>query len=436
MLGRQFKQRFKKLFGHNSSHNSTLITRANHELSRKDLSSSALKVLYRLQHAGYAAYLVGGGVRDVLLKRKPKDFDVATDARPEQVRALFRNSRMIGRRFRIVHVYFRGEIIEVSTFRANTEEDTRETDSESPFIVQTNNTYGTIEEDAWRRDFTVNALYYNIKDFSIVDYMTGLDDLQAGVLRIIGDPIQRFHEDPVRLLRAIRLAAKLNFTLHPDTEQPLRELPNLLQHVSSARLFDEVLKLFFEGNAEVTYHKLLEFDYFKVLFPQAARVLSQHNAVYENKLVEFALKATDSRFDNEQSLNPGFLLAVLLWPALQKHLKDEQTHHKHFYQVLHAAMSEVLDKQTRVISIPKRLTSMMRSMWLLQHHLQRRRGQRVFRALHHRYFRAAYDFLLLRVQVGEPYQELADWWQRFQEVEPVVQNKMIRELPQKPSRKR
>ncbi len=205
-----------------------IVSRDEHSISRANISENALKVLYRLNKAGYEAYLVGGGVRDLLLGREPKDFDVATDASPEEVRKLFRNCRLIGRRFRLAHVHFGREIIEVATFRAAHEPESDGAVSENGMLLR-DNVYGTLEEDAWRRDFTVNALYYNIRDFSVVDYTGGMADLQAGRLRIIGDPHERFREDPVRMLRAVRFAAKLGFRIDPESEAAIRELGYLME---------------------------------------------------------------------------------------------------------------------------------------------------------------------------------------------------------------
>ncbi len=408
-------KRLKRRFVHDDHENAVVISREDHKVSRKYISDNALKVLQRLNEAGFSAFLVGGSVRDLLLKRKPKDFDIATSAHPEQVRKIFRNSRIIGRRFRLVHVYFQNEIIEVSTFRANSEELTREMDEKMPVMVSSDNTYGTIEEDAWRRDFTVNALYYNIENFSVVDYAGGMLDLQHKLIRMIGDPVQRFHEDPVRLLRAIRLSAKLEFKIEAHTEEPVFKLPNLLWHVAPARLFDEILKLFFEGNAEVTYNALLHYGYMRFLFPITYDAIKVRHQKSDMQLIRLAMQATDQRFAAEKSLNPGFLLAILLWPAIEHGVDEKKVPKKKRYHALLDTIDELLLKQLETISIPKRLTAMMRSVWLLQPHLITRRGKRVFKTLSHRYFRAAFDFLELRVQAGEPYQEVYMWWKSFQE---------------------
>ena len=410
-----------------------VFARRHHKLSEDDISSNARKVLHRLQSLGHAAYLVGGGVRDLLLHRTPKDFDVVTDASPEVVRQIFRNSRLIGRRFRLVHVYFRQEIIEVSTFRANVEESfkdqsLRDTKGKRPGMLLQDNTYGTIEEDAWRRDITINALYYNIADHTVVDYTGGMKDLQKKMVRIIGDPAQRFHEDPVRLLRVVRLAAKLGCKIHADTKTPLLALQGLLQHVPSSRLFDETLKLFFEGNAAVTYPLLTEMGYMQAIFPGTMKAIEKPAAAQQKRLVGLAMGATDERFAHQQSLNPGFLLSVLLWPVVQALLNQKHKKQGRLFPALYYGINVALERQGETLVIPRRLTAMMRSVWTLQYHLERRRGKRVFRVYHQRYFRAAFDFLALRAQAGEPVQALVDWWQAFQDNDKNERQRMLDDL--------
>ncbi len=405
--------------------------RKRHRLSRKQMSENALKVLYRLRACGYQACLVGGGVRDLLLKRIPKDYDVATDAHPEVIRDIFKNSRVIGRRFKLVHVYFQDEIIEVSTFRANIEESFNapnnniEDIEDLPVMVHSDNTFGTIEEDAWRRDFTVNALYYNIEDFSIIDFTDGMQDLKKGLIRMIGDPLQRYHEDPVRLLRAIRLSAKLNFGIESKTKAPLLKLHHLLAHVPKARLFDELLKLFFEGAAVEVYKRLKAFGYLKALFPHVEPLLEEKAW---RKFVDLALEATDERFAAKKSLNPAFLLSVFLWPLMQKLLTKKSNDKASFFHLLHQAISKTFLLQNETLMITKRFVESIRSIWLLQYHLQRRRKKRILRIMEMRYFRAGFDFLMLRAKGGEPVLELAKWWEQIQRVTPTERNRMIDEL--------
>ena len=240
-----------------------VYARSEHSISRSQVSENALKVLYRLKKAGFEAYLVGGCVRDLLLGREPKDFDVVTDARPDQIKKVFRNCRLVGRRFRLAHVQFGRDIIEVATFRGSVEENSEHRFLNEEGRLLRDNQYGNIEEDVWRRDFTVNSLYYNIKDFSVIDYVGGMEDHLSGTLRLIGDPETRFREDPVRMLRAVRFAVKLGFNLHPDSEKPIAGLADLLNNIPPARLFDETLKLFLSGYALQTFEMLRHYDLFR-----------------------------------------------------------------------------------------------------------------------------------------------------------------------------
>lgn len=425
LLNNKLRVKVSHWLGSKRKQHAFVIPRDEHHLSRKNISPNALKVLYRLKKSGYEAYLVGGGVRDLLLDRVPKDFDVATNARPEELRTLFVNSRIIGRRFRILHVFYQGEIIEVTTFRANAQDEEDAESDEQPAMITADNTYGTIEEDAWRRDFTVNALYYNIADFSVVDYTDGMADLKQHTIRMIGDPVQRYHEDPVRLLRALRLAAKLNFKIHPDTETPIKILSHLLQHVPQSRLFDELLKIFFDGNAEASFRYLCRYDYVRVFFPDFL-LDSSHI-----RFVKLGMQATDERFQDGRSLNPGFLLSVILWPIVLAEMKQQESKSEHIYQALHHAIDTVLTNQNATLRIPRRFTVMMRSVWVMQFQLLRLRGKRVYRTLRHRYFRASYDFLALRVQAGEPYKKELLWWTDFQKVNPTKQKKMVDALTRK-----
>ena len=413
-----------------------VIKRKNYLISCSDISQNALRVLYRLSKSGYESYLVGGGVRDMLLGQLPEDFDIATNASPQEIRKIFRNSRLIGRRFRLVYVYFPNEIIEVSTFRADVKEFLREkclTERQrvTEGVLSENNTYGTIEEDAWRRDFTVNALYYNTTDFSVTDFTGGMKDLHQRLIRMIGDPTKRYHEDPVRLLRAIRLAAKLNFKIHADTEEPLKKLHHLLRHVPSARLFAEVLKIFFKGHAIYSYQLLKQTHYMKTLFPEAELFIERtRQPIYEN-LTQFALKATDDRYHNEQNLNPGFLFAIFLWPLVQELMKEHFKKHKRLFPALHHGINVALQRQMEVLLLPRRLTAMMRSVWLLQYHLERRRLSRIQRITQQRFFRAAFDFLELRERAGDPLTEIVYWWKSFRDGDAKQREQLINKLIRK-----
>lgn len=414
---------------------SKIVSRAEHAISRQNISANALKVLYRLKEAGFEAYLVGGGVRDLLLDLKPKDFDIVTNAKPEQVYKLFRNCRLIGRRFRLAHVYFRGEIIEVATFRGHHTGFGSEAQTATGLIIH-DNVYGTIEEDAERRDFTINALYYNIKDFSLVDYHDGLADMKAGVLRIIGDPAQRYREDPVRMLRAVRLAGKLNFTIHPDTERPIFESHALLQNVSPARLFDEVLKLFHGGQALATFKLLRKYGLFGYLFAQTEACLEQPDAAVIKQLIELLLANTDQRLAEEKSISAGFLLAAILWPALQTLVQDYQQEGMRLFESVQEASYKVLQRQTQQFNIPKRFQTDIQDIWQLQYRLSQRTPRRVFSALNHPKFRAAYDLLALRAAAGENMQSLVTWWTEFQAAEKTEQQVLLKEITRKYKRKK
>jgi poly(A) polymerase len=423
LFSKYFSDKWQTFFGGRTNPSAGKIKRSKHALSRKQLSKNAVKVLYRLSKSGYQAYLVGGGVRDVLLQRSSKDYDVATDATPEQIRKCFVNSRIIGRRFRLVHVYFHGEIIEVSTFRAAADQ----ADEAELQMIRSDNTFGSLEDDVWRRDFTVNALYYNIADFSILDLVGGMADLKRRKLRMIGDPVQRFHEDPIRLLRAIRFAAKLNFKMEPQLDQAVRELPHLLSEVPGSRLLHEFEKLYFSGYAAVTFKVMEQYGYLKVTVPGLASCLQQDQSRVGRQLIDLALEATDCRYADKQSLNPGFLLAVMMWPVFQLKLASAQQQDERFFRAVHQAMQQTVIEQSRSISIPKRYVNIIHSVWLLQYYFINRRPKRIYFVLQHRYFRAAIDLMELRVAAGESgLAEIAKWWRGLSTAKRSAQEKVIK----------
>lgn len=291
-----------------------IIVRNGHTISRQFINPNALKVLYRLHHAGFGAYLVGGCVRDLLFNHPPKDYDIATNARPEEIKKLFRNCRLIGKRFRLAHIVFGKEIIEVATFRAHHEKAEAEHHARmNKGMIVRDNVFGNISDDAWRRDFTINALYYNIADFSVVDYVQGMQDIQSKTLRILGDPETRYQEDPVRLLRAVRIMGKLNLNISPETEEPIIRLSHLLQRVSSARLFQEILKFFSEGNLLTTFRLLEKYKLFAQLFPHTAEIIHHHADA--KQLIEVALMNTDTRLREKKTVSPAFLFAVFFMGA-------------------------------------------------------------------------------------------------------------------------
>ncbi|HHQ6557854.1 TPA: polynucleotide adenylyltransferase PcnB [Serratia fonticola] len=421
----------------------TVIPRDQHAISRKDISENALKVLYRLNKSGYEAYLVGGGVRDLLLGKKPKDFDITTNATPEQVRKLFRNCRLVGRRFRLAHVMFGPEIIEVATFRGHHEQ-SQESDKNSSQQAQNgmllrDNIFGTIEDDAQRRDFTINSLYYGVADFALRDYVGGLRDLQQGVIRLIGDPETRYREDPVRMLRAVRFAAKLDMTISEETAEPIPRLASLLHEIPPARLFEEALKLLQTGYGYQTYLKLCEYQLFQPLFPLIARNFTPNHDTPMERILEQVLKNTDHRLQNDKRVNPAFLFAAMLWyPLLEHAQKLAQESGLAYYDAFALAMNDVLDEECRSLAIPKRITTLVRDIWQLQLRLSRRQGKRAHKLMEHPKFRAAYDLLALRAEVENNPEmlRLAEWWDEFQVATAARQKNMLSTLGEDPAPRR
>ena len=391
------------------------IPRDQHGVSRKGISSAALRVLYGLHEAGFESYLVGGAVRDLLLGGAPKDFDVATNATPEQVQEVFRRCRLIGRRFRIAHVRFGGEIIEVTTFRGGASEeheDSEHRQMESGRIVR-DNVFGTLEEDALRRDFTVNALYYSIADFSVLDFADGLADLQARQMQLIGDPEVRYREDPVRMLRAARLAAKLRFSIAPASLQPIGKLAPLLDDIPPARLFDESLKLFMGGHGRLSFEKLEELDLLRHLFPGLAKISDD-----ARQLIVSALESTDARVAQDKPVTPAFLFAALLWPSFIKRMERyTDLAPEEWLEAASSAAETVFSGTAKRVALPRRFSGVSKEIWLLQPRFAAMGVGRARRLLRHPRFRAAYDFLLLRAAVEPALQAQADRWTKAQTVE-------------------
>ena len=417
----------------NTSH---IIPRSHHNLSKTDISANALKVLNRIKSSGFQAYLVGGSVRDLLLGKAPKDFDVATNATPVQIKKLFRNARIIGRRFKLVHIIFHRDIIEVATFRGSEAEavDANQQTNDQGMLVR-DNVYGSLDEDAWRRDFTINSLYYNIEDASIFDLTGGFHDIQQRLIRMIGDPSTRYQEDPVRMLRAIRFSAKLHFTLAPDTALPMLKLNHLIRHVPSSRLFDEMTKMYQCGESESIQRLLVQYGLFAQLFEQTNNLLSSDYPV--NALMGIALENTDARIRDDKPVTPAFLYAVILWFPLKKEALRLQTEEKMPpLAALEKAMNQVISMQNKVVAIPKRFTQIMREMWLLQFRFSKRHGGRAANLLQHPRFRAAYDFLAIRALAGDESMDLAQWWTSFQDATETEQAEMVASLTPPASRKK
>lgn len=416
--------------------------------------------MYGLKDAGYESLLVGGAVRDLLLDMQPKDFDVATSASPEQVKEVFgRRCRLIGRRFRLAHVRFGAEIIEVSTFRAQAadsgfsaesedEEDSdeqterqseRQSENKDHEIADSgrilrDNIYGSRQEDAFRRDFTANALYYNIADFSIVDYVGGMADLKARQMRFIGDPDQRYREDPVRMLRAVRLATKLDFSIEASTETPIKSLVGLLDEVPAARLFEEVLKMFMSANSLQCFESLRGYGLFGQLFPQTEKIISENEG--HLTFIRLALSATEKRIEQDLPVAPFFLFAALLWAPVRQRWQQYQHQDVPPAPAMTRAGGEVVQAQVGNVAIPKRFSTPMREIWQMQPRFEKRRGKAPQRLLNHPRFRAAYDFLLLRAELNPAEKELAEWWTEFQQNNAPERDQMDSDAPQGENRRR
>lgn len=411
MINKFLKRVFRKSAKVRSSGNAQVIPFELHGVSRDQISYGARKVTDGLQAAGYQAYVVGGAVRDLLLNRIPKDFDVATDATPEEVRRVFRRSRIIGRRFRLVHVMFGEEVVEASTFRSMIEAEDAQTDEHGRLLRD--NQFGDQEQDAARRDFTVNALFYDPATQEIHDYHGGYADMRANMLRMIGDPATRYREDPVRMLRAVRLSAKLEMRIDAATAAPIARMKDLLDNVPQARLLDEVLKMLLSGHSVECIQQLRKMNLHHGLLPLLDVILEQPLG---EKFVMLALRNTDERIGQDKPVSPAFLFAALLWHEVLAAWKQHQQQGERPVGAMHAAMDEVLGKQKARLAIPHRHDAVMKEIWLMQLRLEQRAGQRPFRLLEQPRFRAGFDFLLLRCASGEVDDELGLWWDEFQNV--------------------
>ncbi|MGR9106594.1 MAG: polynucleotide adenylyltransferase PcnB [Gammaproteobacteria bacterium] len=409
-----------------------VIPSTEHSICRSQISDEALRVLNRLKKSGFQAYLVGGCVRDLLLGREPKDFDVVTDARPEQIRSIFKNCRLIGRRFRLAHIYFGRNIIEVATFRG--------ADSNGDRIMENgrllrDNVYGTLEEDVWRRDFSVNALYYNAHDFSVVDFVGGMKDHEQGVLRLIGDPEERYREDPVRMLRAIRFSSKLGFTIDPQSERLIRQLSSLLREIPPARLYDETLKLFLSGYALQNFELLRQYHLFDKLFPDTEKCLAREQEGFPLVFLAKALENTDIRINEEKPVTAYFLFAAFLWEPVRARMESYVGNGQNEIMAMQQASTEVIRSQTKTTSLPRRIALLVREVWCLQPRFKSRSEDRAFKLLAHPRFRAAFDFLVLRAITGEADPALPEWWEKFQGLDVDGQKKMLSAARQRSRRR-
>lgn len=413
------------------------IPRDQHNISRKQLSPNALKVLYRLQDNGYEAYLVGGCIRDILMGATPKDFDVATNATPEQIKACFNNCRLIGRRFRLAHIMYGREVIEVATFRGHHDQPEIADKNKSNISHQSDegqllrdNVYGSIEEDAQRRDFTINALYYTVDGFYIRDFANGIAAIEAKTIELIGDPEARYREDPVRMLRAIRFSTKLDMTIETRTEAPMYQLADLLGNIPSARLFEESLKLMLNGKAELNYLAMRKYGLFEVMHSVPSEVLNGDDQSKQERLVRQVFINTDLRINNNKRVTPAYIYGALLWYVLERDI-DQYMQDKglSYYDASYQAMNDVLARHAKSMALPRRFSSVTRDIWQLQLRLPRRNGRRAYKMMEHPKFRAGYDFLLLRGEIeGGDIAQLGQWWTDFIRSDEKARNTMVRKL--------
>jgi poly(A) polymerase len=417
----------------NKKHTLNRIPASEHHIDESKICGQARYVVETLLKAGYEAYLVGGCVRDLVLGIEPKDFDVATNAHPEQICEHFGNSRLIGRRFRIVHVYYHRNNIEVSTFRAQAIQASQPASGAKGRILR-DNTFGTIEEDAIRRDFTINALYYNIESSEVLDYCNGYEDLQARKICMIGDAETRYTEDPVRMLRALRFRAKLDLTIEDDTKKPIKSMGHLLSEIPPARLFDEVIKLFHSGYAMRCFQELDNFHLLQVLFPITHEALNHDESF--SLLIHNALENTDARIRSGKSVNPAFIFAILLWrPYLQLLEQSDQQGIPYSEGAWSSGRRTVLDQST-VTSIPKRFSVTICEIWKLQKRFLNKRGRKSLQLMSHPRFRAAYDFMCLRAHSGELDEEDCTWWTHIQTISEQEQRKMVDQNNNNPARRK
>ncbi|WP_294089910.1 polynucleotide adenylyltransferase PcnB [uncultured Actinobacillus sp.] len=400
-------------------HKKFTINAAHHQITTKDFPKQALSIVEKLHKAGYEAYIVGGCVRDLLLGKKPKDFDISTNARPEEVQKIFgRQCRLVGRRFRLAHIVFGREIYEVATFRAGHENHTNDKISKisDAGMLLRDNVYGTMREDAERRDFSVNAFYYDPRHNLIYDFFNGLEDLNAGKLRLLGNPVQRYQEDPVRMLRAIRFMAKLDMFLDRATADPIKEMAPLLKMIPAARLFDESLKLLQSGAGLKTYQLLREYALFEPLFPVLMPFFTEKQDSNAERMITKALTSTDERIRDKLPVNPAFLFAALFWYPLREkidELKNEGGLNNHDSMML--AANDILDESCKSVALHRRHTGVIREIWALQFQMTRRTGKRPLQTLEAQKFRAGFDLLVMRAEIeGGDLVELSAWWHEFQ----------------------
>ncbi len=403
-----------------------IVNKQDYQILVDNIPQNAINTLEKFHRSKYQAYLVGGSVRDLLLRISPKDIDIATDATPEKIYKLFRNCRLIGKRFRLAHLLFNRSIIEVATFRSEGQYQGKHHKKNNHGMIVRDNIYGNIEEDAWRRDFSINSLYYDAVRNNLIDFTGGFADIQKKLLRIIGVPDIRYREDPVRMIRAIRFSAKLEFSIEKMTSQGIHHNKHLITHVSTVRLFDEVIKLFHCGCAEKIYVLLNTYGFFKILFPSTQQVINHHPI--QERILLYTFRSTDKRIKANKPVTPAFLFVAILWPVLQSEVNKPDTEQISITKKIDSSIRSIIAKQIETISISKRFIRSIKEIFTLQNRLERRRGKSPLSLLHHPRFRAAYDFLLIRAESGEIEQNIADWWTKFQEADEPTQLEMLDEL--------
>lgn len=411
-------------------HEPKVISKAEHGISLKFINHHAIDIVKKLHAHGFEGYIVGGGIRDLLLNKRPKDFDVVTDALPNQIKKIFHNCRIIGKRFRLAHVYFGSSIIDVATFRAtDSQAGGEERKVHHQGIIIRDNVYGSLDQDASRRDFTINAFYYDVDTEQLKDFFNGFEDLKNGIIRVIGDPDKRYREDPVRILRAIRFAGKLGFKLEEKTEKNITKLVFLLNYIPAARLYDEVLKLLYQGDAESVFSHLKTHHLLWQLFPVLKTHIPSEQKKDVESFIQMAFHNTDLRIKKNQSINQSFLFAVLLWmPVFVLWQQSRRSKGGYTMEAFHQAARNIFNEQRKYMAIPRRVFLVMETIWRLQYYLENRKAKQISKLIDHHRFRAAYDLLFLRASVWDSLKPSISFWSRFQQADEQQREKMIQEL--------
>lgn len=418
-------------------HKQFTVNASQYGISPKDFPNNAISIVNKLLKNGYEAYIVGGCIRDLLLEHKSKDVDIATNARPEEIQKIFgRQCRLIGRRFRLAHIVYGREIYEVATFRAEHQSSNNEKISKTneAGMLLRDNVYGTLREDAERRDFSVNALYYDVSHNLIFDFFGGIADLKAGCLRLIGNPVVRYQEDPVRMLRAVRFMAKLDMFLDKASDKPIAEMAHLLGNIPPARLFDESLKLLQSGSGVKTYELLRQYGLFNQLFPTLTPFFTAHNDSNAERMLTKALTSTDERIRDNLRVNPAFLFSALLWYPLREKIDELKNEGGlNTFDAMALAANEILAEACRAVALHRRHTAVIREIWTLQFQFPKRSGKRPHQTLEHIKFRAAFDLLVMRAEIeGGDLVELSAWWHEFQFSNDLQRTEMLQSVKQTP----